>query len=172
MTLRFQILSPRFGRLERLAALALLIVAASIPLLGCTPEAEVRAALAGDRPPVASDATEPAPAPGKDPAGRLRLVDVGADRCIPCRAMAPILEELRVEHAKRLEVIFVDVWKNPDAGEPYGVEIIPTQIFYDGTGRELWRHQGFISKRDILTNWKRLGYDLEAAAATEREKEG
>lgn len=98
-------------------------------------------------------------------AGRLRLVDVGADRCIPCRAMAPILEELRVEHAERLEVIFVDVWKNPEAAEPYGVRIIPTQIFYDADGRELWRHQGFLSKRDILGNWKRLGHDLEAAAA-------
>ncbi len=86
--------------------------------------------------------------------------------------MAPILEELRVEHDQRLEVIFVDVWKNPDAGKPYGVEIIPTQIFFDGSGRELWRHQGFISKRDILANWKRLGHDLEAAAATEREKKG
>ena len=170
MKLRFQVLSSRFGRAERLAALALLIAAASLPLLACTPEAEVRAALAGDRPAATNDAASRAPSP--DPAGRLRLVDVGADRCIPCRAMAPILEELRVEHVQRLEVIFVDVWKNPDAGKPYGVEIIPTQIFYDGSGRELWRHQGFISKRDILDNWKRLGYDLEAAASAEQGKKG
>lgn len=172
MTLRFRFLSARFSNAERIAAWALLIASASVPLLGCTPEAEVRAALAGDRPAVASAATEPTPTPSKDPAGRLRLVDVGADRCIPCKAMAPILEELRVEHAKRLEVIFVDVWKNPDAGKPYRIEIIPTQIFYDRSGRELWRHQGFLSKRDILANWKRLGYDLEVAATTEQEKKG
>ena len=114
----------------------------------------------------AAPAVVPTAAPDAEPAptaaARLRLVDIGADKCIPCRAMAPILEELRVEHAKRLEVIFVDVWKNPAAGESYGVEIIPTQIFYDRSGREVWRHQGFLSKRGILDNWKRLGFDLEA----------
>lgn len=81
--------------------------------------------------------------------------------------MAPILEELRTEHAGRLEVIFVDVWKDPGAGEPYGIRIIPTQIFYDAAGRELWRHEGFLSKREILGNWRRLGYDLESGSGAE-----
>ncbi len=176
MKLRFQVLSSRFGRAERFAILVLLVAAAALPLPGCAPEGEVRAALAGDRPAAANDAAanaaSTASALGNVPAGRLRLVDVGADRCVPCRAMAPILEELRVEYVQRLEVIFVDVWKNPEAGKPYGVEIIPTQVFYDGSGRELWRHQGFISKRDILANWKRLGYDLESATSTEQGKKG
>jgi len=109
-----------------------------------------------------------APAPAT-PAAKLRLVDIGADRCIPCRAMAPILAELRVEHADRLEVIFVDVWKDPSAGEPYGIQIIPTQIFFDREGKELWRHQGFFSKRDILDTWKRFGYDLEAASPAKQD---
>jgi len=93
-----------------------------------------------------------------------RLVDVGADRCIPCKAMAPILEELRTAYAGRLQVDFIDVWKNPGAGEPYHVYMIPTQIFYGRDGTELERHQGFISKADILATWQRHGYDFATPA--------
>ena len=93
-----------------------------------------------------------------------RLVDVGADACVPCKLMAPILEELRQEYAGRLDVVFIDVWKNPGAGRAYGVYSIPTQIFYDAAGRELFRHPGFISKEEILEAWKKLGVDLQAPA--------
>ncbi len=54
--------------------------------------------------------------------------------------------------------------KDPSAGEPYRIYSIPTQIFYDEHGRELTRHQGFLSKEDILATWKRVGYDFTAAA--------
>jgi thioredoxin 1 len=89
-----------------------------------------------------------------------RLVDVGADRCIPCKAMAPILEQLRADYAGRLEVTFVDVWKSPERAEPYAVRTIPTQIFFGPDGRELARHQGFMSRDEILAQWKALGVEL------------
>lgn len=89
-----------------------------------------------------------------------RMVDVGADRCVPCKAMAPILEGLRTEYAGRLEVTFVDVWRFPDLAAPYGVRIIPTQIFFGPDGRELARHQGFMSREEILAQWKALGVEL------------
>lgn len=89
-----------------------------------------------------------------------RLVDLGAGKCIPCKKMAPILEELKKDYAGRMEVEFIDVWKNPDAGKAYNVEMIPTQIFYDATGKELFRHVGFFGREDILARWKQLGVDL------------
>jgi thioredoxin 1 len=89
-----------------------------------------------------------------------RLVDLGAGKCIPCKAMAPILEQLRVDYAGRLEVQFIDVWKEPEAGEPYRIRMIPTQVFYGADGRELDRHEGFISREDILAKWKALGVEL------------
>jgi len=90
-----------------------------------------------------------------------KLLDLGADKCIPCKMMAPILEELKREYAGRLEVEFIDVWKNPEAGQRYGIRMIPTQIFYDADGKELYRHVGFISKEDILSKWKELGVELK-----------
>jgi thioredoxin 1 len=95
-----------------------------------------------------------------EPAGLPRLVDLGADRCVPCKAMAPILVELRQQYAGRMQVDFIDVWKNPSAGDPYNIYSIPTQIFFDERGRELTRHMGFLSKDGILATWKRVGYDF------------
>ena len=89
-----------------------------------------------------------------------RLVDLGADKCIPCKMMAPILEALKKEYAGRLQVEFIDVWKNPGAGNQYSINLIPTQIFINASGKELFRHEGFMSKEDILTKWKELGVDL------------
>jgi len=89
-----------------------------------------------------------------------RLVDLGAGKCIPCKMMAPILEELKKEYTGRMNVEFIDVWVNPDAGKPYGIEMIPTQIFFDASGKELFRHVGFFAKEDILAKWKELGVDL------------
>ena len=90
-----------------------------------------------------------------------QLVDLGADKCIPCKMMAPILEELRQEYKGGLEVTFIDVWKNPEAGRPFGIRVIPTQIFFDASGRELYRHEGFYSKKDILAKWQEFGISLQ-----------
>jgi thioredoxin 1 len=90
-----------------------------------------------------------------------RLVDLGADKCIPCKMMIPVLDELTKEYAGKLKVEFYDVWKDPAPGKQYGIELIPTQIFLSPDGRELFRHQGYFSKKDILAKWKQLGFDLK-----------
>ena len=89
-----------------------------------------------------------------------RLVDLGAGRCVACKMMTPILEELKKDFVGRMQVEFIDVWENPDAGKDYGINIIPTQIFFDGAGRELFRHEGFMSKEDILAKWRQLGIKI------------
>lgn len=111
----------------------------------------------------APQAAEPVQQAGSDilPAKRLpRLVDLGANKCIPCKAMKPILEELRTTYAGKFDVVFIDVWENPGEAKANKVEIIPTQIFYDADGKELFRHQGFFGKDDILAKWKDLGINF------------
>jgi thioredoxin 1 len=58
------------------------------------------------------------------------------------------------------EVVFIDVWENPPDAEPYSINLIPTQVFFDAKGRELWRHEGFLTKADILAKWRELGLEL------------
>jgi len=98
--------------------------------------------------PAAAQAAENATAPPTD-AKRPRLVDLGATGCKACKALAPILDALREEYKGRLDVEFIDVWKNRSAAQPYGIRVIPTQILYDRDGKERWRHEGFISKEDL-----------------------
>lgn len=90
-----------------------------------------------------------------------KLLDLGADKCIPCKKMVPILDALREEYKGQFDVVFIDVWKNPDASKKHGVRLIPTQIFFDANGRELFRHEGFYSREDILDKWKELGITLK-----------
>ena len=89
-----------------------------------------------------------------------RLVDLGAGKCIPCKMMKPILDDFKAHYADHFTTEFIDVWENPDAGKKYGINVIPTQIFYDAAGQELFRHEGFFGKDDILAKWKELGVSL------------
>jgi len=130
---------------------------------GRTPTA---ASSAAGEPPAAVEAGAVA-MPALDPATKSkplpRLVGLGAGKCIPCRMMAPILEELKKTYAGRMDVVFIDVWEDPAAGKKYGITVIPTQIFYDAAGKERFRHEGFFGRDDILAKWKELGVDLSAS---------
>jgi len=86
-----------------------------------------------------------------------QLVDLGSKTCIPCKMMEPILEELKREYEGKLDILFIDVGKNPAGMEAYGIRAIPTQIFYDANGQEFYRHEGFFSKEDILRTFKDAG---------------
>jgi|GEM_PF-575379 len=117
---------------------------------------------------IATDKPNPGEQP--QPAALPRLVDLGADKCVPCKMMAPILEELKIEYRGRFEVEVIDVWKNPAAGRQWRIRVIPTQIFIDESGKELYRHEGFLSKEDILKRWKDLGVDVERQVGQRNEQ--
>ena len=120
----------------------------------------VSLALIAAVPALARKAPKPAP-----PAALPRLVDLGAGKCIPCKRMAPILEALRVDYAGAVDVQVIDVWKDPKAGKPYGIRLIPTQLFFDRTGRERFRHEGFFGREQIEQVFKdSLGVALRPLA--------
>jgi len=89
--------------------------------------------------------------------GKVTMVDLGAKKCIPCKMMAPIMEELEKEYRDRAAIVFIDVWENPDAGRKFRIKIIPTQIFYDAAGNETYRHEGFMEKTAIIAELTKLG---------------
>ncbi len=119
--------------------------------------------LCPDPPPTAKTGTTPTSVATSVPAEPAvakklpRVVDLGADKCIPCKKLAPILEELKKEYAGRVTVEFIDVWKNAKAGEPYKIRVIPTQVFFDADGKEVWRHEGFLPKEDFIAKFAELG---------------
>jgi thioredoxin 1 len=88
---------------------------------------------------------------------KVTFIELGADRCIPCQAMQPIMREIAEEYAGRIQVVFYDVWKDPRPARHYGIQLIPTQLFIDQSGREIFRHVGLFPKAEILHMLKAKG---------------
>ena len=101
---------------------------------------------------LAAQGTLPVPKPASPAVpvkGMVTMVDLGAKTCIPCKMMAPILVELEKQYKGKAAVVFIDVREDYDAAKKFGIRAIPTQIFYDKTGREVARHEGFMDKKSI-----------------------
>jgi thioredoxin 1 len=143
-----------------------LVLLATLALSACSNAADTTTVKAKDKKTTqtktiikaaATKADSPKPKPVKLP----RLVDLGAGKCIPCKMMAPILDQLEKDFRGKLDVVFIDVWQNADEGGKYKIRVIPTQIFYSPEGKELFRHEGFYSREDILAKWGELGYEFK-----------
>ncbi|MDF1592062.1 MAG: thioredoxin family protein [Desulfobacterales bacterium] len=91
------------------------------------------------------------------PKGMATMIDLGADSCVPCKLMAPILKKLEKEFSGRVAIIFIDVWKHKDQARRFGIRAIPTQIFFDKDGKEVYRNLGFMSEKAIVAQLKKMG---------------
>lgn len=85
------------------------------------------------------------------------MLELGATSCIPCKMMVPVMEALRKEYPGKLKVDFIDVFENRAAAEKYQIQSIPTQILFDASGKEVFRHIGFWPKEEIVAKLKELG---------------
>jgi thioredoxin 1 len=89
--------------------------------------------------------------------GRPVLVDFGSNSCIPCRQLRPILQEIKKEKEGKLEVLVIDVYKYQDLSREYRIQVIPTLVFFDASGREVLRRQGFMPKAALLEELVKVG---------------
>jgi thioredoxin 1 len=101
-------------------------------------------------PPARTDAERPLP----------KLIDFGSGECVTCKMMDVVLDELAQEYGGKLAIQFVDAREQEEVAEQHAIRMIPTQVFFDAQGKELFRHEGFISKEDILKKWAELGVSL------------
>lgn len=85
------------------------------------------------------------------------MLELGSVGCIPCEQMKPVMQKLRDTYKGRLEVIFVNVKKDRDAGRWFRVYMIPTQVFLDKDGNEFHRHIGFYAYDEIALILKKQG---------------
>lgn len=87
-----------------------------------------------------------------------RVVELGSTRCLSCKAMHQELALLRAECGTSIGVQEIDVWRDEEAAQQFGVSVIPTQIFLGPDGRELDRHTGFLARADILARFAAHGH--------------
>jgi thioredoxin 1 len=96
--------------------------------------------------------------PGTVPVkGMVTMVDLGAKKCIPCKMMAPILAKLEKDYQGKAAIIFLDVWEDSSPAKRFGIRAIPTQIFFNKQGEEVYRHEGFMSEKAIIKKLAELG---------------
>ncbi|MFC1869666.1 thioredoxin family protein [Chloroflexota bacterium] len=88
--------------------------------------------------------------------GKPTLAEFGRGICIPCKEMKPILEELSIEYKGKLNVVIVEVDDNVDLTRQFNIMMIPTQIFLDSDGEEVFRHIGFYPKDEIIVQLKKM----------------
>ncbi len=88
------------------------------------------------------------------------MVDLGAKSCIPCKMMAPILEKLERVYDGKAVIVFIDVWKDRWQAKRFRIRAIPTQIFFNQQGKEVYRHVGFMSEKAIVKQLKKMGVVL------------
>ena len=91
--------------------------------------------------------------------GMVTMVDLGAKKCIPCKMMAPILEKMEKEYEGKAAIIFIDVWKHRGEAKKFRIQAIPTQIFYDREGNEVYRHVGFMDEAAIVAQLRKMGVE-------------
>ena len=128
-----------------------LVLLMALALTGCTDKTGAKPLNAGVEPVVAGEL----PKAGQN----VTFVEIGSLICIPCRQMQPVMQAVEKRYGPQLRVIFYDV-NNPEQrydAEKYRIRVIPTQVFLDSTGKEFYRHEGFLSQEQIDLLMKQRG---------------
>lgn len=89
--------------------------------------------------------------------GKPFLVDFGANSCLPCRQLRPILKEIGKEYAGKAQILVIDVYKYQHLAKEYKIQALPTLVFFDNKGKEVFRHPGAMNKDQIVAKLKEIG---------------
>ena len=89
--------------------------------------------------------------------GKPLLVDFGANNCVPCRQLRPILKDIAKEQSGKAEILIIDVYKFKSLAADHKIQVVPTLIFFDKTGKEVYRHMGAWYKDSIVKKLAEIG---------------
>lgn len=104
---------------------------------------------------------QPELAQKKEATIKVTFIELGSIKCIPCKMMQPIMDEIAREYKGQVKVVFYDVWTTEGRpyAEKYGIRGIPTQVFLDKNGEEFHRHHGFFPKEELIKVLKLRGVE-------------
>ena len=82
---------------------------------------------------------------------KITFIELGSVNCIPCKMMQPVMKSVAKKYGDQIQVIFYDVWtpEQRHYAQDYGIRVIPTQVFLNGKGKEIFRHEGFFPEEEL-----------------------
>ncbi len=104
---------------------------------------------------------KPEPAPETPPKPKVlpRMWDYGSTNCLPCMEMEKILTPLMAEYRDEVDVRIINVYQDREKTMQARIQVIPTQIFYDPDGKELFRHIGVYPRDSIVAKFREFGWE-------------
>jgi thioredoxin 1 len=91
--------------------------------------------------------------------GTVTMVALGKKTCTQCKMMSPILEKMKVKYDGKAAIVFINLLEDPEQQYVYKLKALPTQIFFDKEGKEMYRHVGFLSEKDIIAQLNNMGIE-------------
>jgi thioredoxin 1 len=91
--------------------------------------------------------------------GMVTMIDLGRKTCTQCKMMAPILERLEKEYRGKAAIVFINLLDYPEQQYKYKLKALPTQIFFNPSREEIYRHVGFMSEEDIVAQLNKMGVE-------------
>ena len=90
---------------------------------------------------------------------KITFIELGSVKCVPCRQMQPVMKAIEQKFAGQVKVIFYDVWNKEQNhfAYDYHINLIPTQVFLNAQGNEIFRHEGFFPEEKITEFLKKQG---------------
>lgn len=104
---------------------------------------------------------EPRPEPEPPPKPKVlpRMWDYGSTNCLPCKEMEKILHPMMEEYQGKVDIRIVNVYEEQSLAQQARVQMIPTQVFYDPEGSELFRHVGVYPRDSIVAKFREFGWE-------------
>ena len=91
--------------------------------------------------------------------GMVTMIDLGRKTCTQCKMMAPILERLEKEYRGKAAIVFINLIDYPEQQYKYKLKALPTQIFFNPAGEEVYRHVGFMAEENIVAQLNKMGVE-------------
>lgn len=90
----------------------------------------------------------------------ITFLEFGATGCSACKNMEKVMEEIKSIYTTQVNVVFLNILQpeNRDLMKLYGIASIPTQVLLDNTGKEFFKHTGYISSEELRS---KLSFELE-----------
>ena len=99
------------------------------------------------------------PSPQVPVEGKITMVDFGESGCFGCWMQAPIIEKIEKKYrdSDQVAIVFINITTHVGQVAKYQIEELPTQIFYDKDGKEVYRHKGFMFESSIVSRLTKMG---------------